>query len=164
MVLLPVGQSLLQLDPLSYGLWAGASLQEIAHVAGATMQVGQAEGDFGIITKLSRVVLLVPLVLALGLLARFRARRTDGAASAIPWFILGFAALVALNSVIAIPAELREWSGHLARFLLTVALAALGLDMAWRKVTARGFRPLLLGAIAAVFITGLCYGLVLGAF
>jgi uncharacterized integral membrane protein (TIGR00698 family) len=164
MFLFPIFQSLLQLDPLSYGLWAGASLHEIAQVAGATMQVGKVEGDFGIITKLSRVVMLIPLVVGLGHLAQYRAKRQDAAGVPIPWFIVGFAALVAINSLIAIPGELRDWIAYLARYLLSVALAALGLQMVLRKVTEKGIRPLLLATIATLFITGLCFGLIANSF
>ena len=45
-------------------------------------------------------------------------------------------------------------------FLLTVALAAMGLETDIRRLKARGLRPLALGAMAAVFISGLAFALV----
>jgi len=44
--LLPV---LLHLDPHAYGLWAGASIHEVAQVVAAAFQNGQTAGDFGTI-------------------------------------------------------------------------------------------------------------------
>jgi uncharacterized membrane protein YadS len=39
-------------------------------------------------------------------------------------------------------------------FLLSVALAAMGLETDIRKLAAKGLRPLLLGALAFLFIAG----------
>jgi uncharacterized membrane protein YadS len=72
----------------------------------------------------------------------------------MPWFVLGFIALVGVNSVVAIPPETKTWLVFLTTFLLSVALAAMGLETDIRKVTAKGFRPALLGALAFIFIAG----------
>src|SRR5271163_1157655 len=109
MFLYPLAPTLLHLGPRAYGLWAGASIHEIAQVVAAAYQDSRAAGEFATIAKLSRVTLLAPVVMTLGLLAARRARRNgQGATHAkapIPWFVLGFIALVGVNSVIAVPAE-----------------------------------------------------------
>ncbi len=101
MFLYPVLPALLHLDPHRYGLWAGASIHEIAQVVAATFQNGREAGDFGTIAKLSRVALLAPMVILLGLVAA--RRRPQGARPAggipVPWFVLGFLALIGVNSV-----------------------------------------------------------------
>ena len=73
-------------------------------------QGGREAGDFGTIAKLSRVMLLAPVVITLGMVAsRRRAHGGHRAARApMPWFVLGFIALVGLNSIVAIPAGLRS--------------------------------------------------------
>ena len=70
----------------------------------------------------------------------------------MPWFVLGFVAVVGLNSLIAIPAADRASIAAFTTFLLSVALAAMGLETDIRKLTARGIRPALLGALAFLFI------------
>ena len=72
----------------------------------------------------------------------------------MPWFVLGFVAVVGINSLITIPAEAKVWVIAVTTFLLSVALAAMGLETDIRKLTAKGFRPALLGALAFVFIAG----------
>jgi uncharacterized integral membrane protein (TIGR00698 family) len=154
----PLLPGLLQLDSHAFGLWAGASIHEIAQVVAAAFQDGQSAGEFGTIAKLSRVMLLAPVVIALGLIAtRGAAKNTPGAAAArppMPWFVLGFVALVGVNSLIAVPAEVKTWIAVATTFLLSVALAAMGLETDIRKLTAKGLRPALLGALAFLFIAG----------
>ena len=164
MFLYPALPALLHLEPRAYGLWAGASIHEIAQVVAAAFQHGQAAGDLATITKLSRVMLLAPVVLLLGMIgARAKRRRiaagTDNgtrvAASApVPWFVIGFIVLIVVNSILPIPAEQRPVVGMATTFLLSVALAAMGLETDFRKLKAEGLRPLLLGAGAWIFIAG----------
>src|SRR5262249_33769219 len=128
MFIYPLLPGVLHLSPRSYGLWAGASIHEIAQVVGATFQDSPQAGEFGTIAKLSRVMLLAPMVMALGLVASRRLAPQGGTAKApVPWFVLGFAALVAVNSVVPVPAEVRGALAVAAIVLLSMALAALGL-------------------------------------
>src|ERR1700733_6811017 len=156
----PLLPGLLHLDPHAFGLWTGASIHEIAQVVAASFQDGQKAGEFGTIAKLSRVMLLAPMVIALGLMGNRTARKTGPETSAnsarppMPWFVLGFVALVGVNSLIAIPAEARVWIATVTTFLLSVALAAMGLETDIRKLAAKGLRPALLGALAFLFIAG----------
>jgi uncharacterized integral membrane protein (TIGR00698 family) len=158
MFLYPLAPTLLHLGPRAYGLWAGASIHEIAQVVAAAYQDSRAAGEFATIAKLSRVTLLAPVVMTLGLLAARRARRNgQGATHAkapIPWFVLGFIALVGVNSVIAVPAEAKAGIVTTTTFLLSMALAAMGLETDIAKLRAKGLRPLLLGFAAFVFIAG----------
>lgn len=169
MFLLPVLAAVLGLDARTYGLWAGASIHEIAQVVAAAFQHGQVAGEFGTVAKLSRVMLLAPLVLALGWAARRFPAGDDApgddasgevrAAVPVPWFVLGFIALVVFNSVVAVPAPAQRVVVVLTTVLLTMALAAMGLATDVRKLRAKGLRPFLLGALAWLFIG--CFSLAL---
>ena len=162
----PLLPGLLHLDPHAFGLWSGASIHEIAQVVAAAFQDGQKAGEFGTIAKLSRVMLLAPMVIALGLMASRAASKTGPEANAnsarppMPWFVLGFVALVGVNSVVSIPAQAKVWIVLVTTFLLSVALAAMGLETDIRKLTAKGFRPALLGAVAFLFIASFSLGLI----
>jgi uncharacterized integral membrane protein (TIGR00698 family) len=156
MFLYPLLPGFLQLDPHAYGLWVGASIHEIAQVVAAAFQDGREAGEFATVAKLSRVMLLAPVVISLGLLARRNARH-DGhghrpAKAPLPWFVLGFVALVGVNSVITVPAEIKSAIVLATTFLLSMALAAMGLETDIRKLRAKGLRPLLLALAAFLFI------------
>lgn len=157
----PLLPGLLHLDPHAFGLWSGASIHEIAQVVAAAFQDGQKSGEFGTIAKLSRVMLLAPVVITLGLMAR-GANKSDvsSARPPMPWFVLGFVALVGVNSLITVPAEAKMWIVAVTTFLLTVALAAMGLETDIRKLLAKGIRPALLGALAFLFIASFSLGLI----
>jgi uncharacterized integral membrane protein (TIGR00698 family) len=150
----PLLPALLHLSPRAYGLWTGASIHEIAQVVAAAFQDGKDAGQFGTIAKLSRVMMLAPVVLTLGYLAsRGAAHHGRMAARApLPWFVLGFIALVGLNSVVAIPAAAKAFAIPATTFLLSMALAAMGLETDIAKLKAKGLRPFFLGLAAFLFI------------
>jgi uncharacterized integral membrane protein (TIGR00698 family) len=155
----PLLPDLLHLDPHAFGLWAGASIHEIAQVVAVAFQDGQKAGDFGTIAKLSRVMLLAPMVIAIGLMsARQKHRKSDAGTSSarppLPWFVLGFVALMGVNSLVTIPADTKAFIVAATTFLLSVALAAMGLETDIGKLAAKGLRPALLGAFAFLFIAG----------
>jgi uncharacterized integral membrane protein (TIGR00698 family) len=153
----PLLPDFLHLSPHAYGLWSGASIHEIAQVVAAAYQDGEQAGYFGAISKLSRVTLLAPLVITLGILARRRAGGTagTGAKAPLPWFVLGFIALVIVNSFVTIPAAAKGFIVTATAFLLAVALAAMGLEADIARLRRKGARPLLLGLTASVFISAL---------
>jgi uncharacterized membrane protein YadS len=112
------------------------------------------------------VMLLAPVVIALGLMAARTARRNDPDAAStptrppMPWFVLGFVAMVGVNSLVTIPQHAQGWIVALTTFLLSVALAAMGLETDIGKLTAKGFRPALLGAFAFLFIAAFSLALI----
>ena len=148
----PLLGAFLELGPQQYGLWAGASIHEVAQVVAATFQGGQVAGEFGTVAKLSRVMLLAPVVLGLGLICSWQNGGTTAGKAPRPWFVFGFIALVGLNSVVAVPPEAKAAVAMAATFMLSVALAAMGLETSVTRLRARGLRPLLLGLIASLFI------------
>ena len=158
MFVYPLLSGLLHLDPHGFGLWAGASIHEIAQVIAAAFQDGQKAGEFATIAKLTRVMLLAPMVLSIGLMtARSLRRRQSGtgkvtARPPMPWFVLGFVALVGVNSLMTIPAEAKALVVAVTTFLLSIALAAMGLETNISKLASRGLRPALLGAFSFLFI------------
>jgi uncharacterized integral membrane protein (TIGR00698 family) len=158
MFVYPLLGSVLQLDPHHFGLWAGASIHEIAQVVAATFQHSRDAGEFGTVAKLARVMMLAPVVIALGLLATRRARaigaESGSAKVPMPWFAFGFVAMVILNSLVDVPHAAMSLIIPITTFLLTMALAAMGLETNIQKLRAKGLRPLLLGAAAFLFIAG----------
>lgn len=162
MLLFPLLGPAMGLGDHGFGLWSGASIHEVAQAVGAGFAQGEASGETATIAKLSRVLLLAPVILGLGF-----ARRGGGEAAGkvtIPWFVFGFLAAVAANTAAPIPAEIREGLGLGSTFLLATALGAMGLETRIARLRGAGARPLLLGAFGWVFISaaGLGGALLLG--
>lgn len=149
----PLLPSLLHLDSQAYGLWSGASIHEIAQVVAASFQNGQHAGEIGTVVKLARVMLLAPVVFALNIKSRLWARASENAVRPpVPWFVFGFVAVVGINSLIAIPVDARKAIITLTNFLLSIALAAMGLETDVSRLYGKGIRPAILGALALLFI------------
>jgi uncharacterized integral membrane protein (TIGR00698 family) len=156
MFVYPLLGSLLHLRPGAYGLWAGASIHEVAQVAAAAFQGGPEAGEIGTVTKLARVVFLAPIIMTLGALAARRGapegEEKTASSPPVPWFVLGFAALIVLNSASPLSPAMKANAGLLTSFMLTMALAAMGLQINIARLRDRGVKPLLLGTGATLFI------------
>jgi uncharacterized integral membrane protein (TIGR00698 family) len=158
MVLYPVLAGMLNMGPHAFGLWAGASIHEVAQVVAAAYQRGTEAGHFGTIAKLTRVMMLAPMVLMLAALAVRKARHHPGKSAArsappVPWFVLGFVGMVGVASTGWVSQAVLSPVATGTQFLLAVALAAMGLSTDMRKLAAEGIRPALLGAGSWLFIT-----------
>lgn len=153
MLAYPLLAAPLGLDERAYGLWSGATIHEVAQVVAASFQAGDVAGQFGTISKLARVVLLAPLVMTLALALRSGANgQGQSGGVPMPWFVLGFIAMMAVNSVVDIPTEASKSIVMLTNFLLSMALGAMGLQANIAKLKAEGWRPLALGAFGWIFI------------
>jgi len=148
------------LDQNAFGLWAGASIHEVAQVIGASFQYGPQAGEAGTVAKLTRVALLAPMVFAMGFAARRQGGGATGARAPMPWFVLGFVAVVLWNSFVGISDALRPHIAFFTTLMLTMGLAAMGLNAHVSEIRSRGLRPLLLALSAFVFIAGFSLALV----
>lgn len=153
MLVYPLLAEALALNPHVFGLWAGASIHEVGQAVATAFQDGREAGEIGTIAKLWRVMLLAPVVLALGMALVRRGGAAAGSPPVpVPWFVAGFLGLIALNSAGLLPEAARSVAGQVAPFLLAMALGAMGLDADPSKLLAKGPRPLLLGLGATLFL------------
>lgn len=159
MLIYPLLAAPLGLDARGYGLWTGATIHEVAQVVAAAFQGGDIAGQFGTISKLARVVMLAPLVMALAFALRSGAEGSAKASAPMPWFVLGFIGMMLVNSAITIPQDAGHILVTLTNFLLSMALAAMGLQTDVRKLRAEGWRPLALGAFGWLFIAAFGYAM-----
>lgn len=155
MFLYPFLQALLELTPQAYGMWVGLSVHEVAQVVGAGFQGGDISGETAVVTKLARVMMLAPLLVGLAFVVK--PSGSEGVAATIrrplvPFFIVGFMALVLLNSSGLLNEWLRAQIVAATPVLLTASMAALGLGTNFAKLKKHGLQPLLLAASASLFI------------
>lgn len=142
------------LNAREYGLWSGTSIHEIAQVVAASFQHSQSAGEFGTLAKLSRVMLLAPLVLAIGFyLANLESAARPATKPPIPWFVVGFVFVIGANSLLNISSETRAWLMTCTTFLLSVALAAMGLETQLSRILGKGIRPFALAVAATLFVS-----------
>ena len=146
---------LLPLNEIQYGHWAGASIHEVAQVVTAAFGGGERSGEIGILVKLTRVAALIPIALFMSYMVN-RGIIKHGEADeqgtlAFPVFLLGFLGMVILNSLNFFTPKAIKWIEFFDMFLLTMAMAGMGLETDFRQLLRVGFRPLFL----SIFATGL---------
>lgn len=123
----------LGMDPYLYGVLAGSTLHELAHVIAAGVPGGDVGSDAAIVVKLGRVTLLIPVALVLGYLYRSKEEGVDPRKGLtklpIPWFIFGFLAMSMVNTTGALPESFVKVLIGASVFLLSAAMAGLGLSI-----------------------------------
>lgn len=147
---------ILGLDDQQMGIFAGSTLHEVAHAVGAGNAMGDEIAKTAIIVKMIRVMLLVPVLLVLAWWVAMRARRNAGGAKggkiAIPWFALGFLAVIGFNSFELLPVAVVDTINYIDTFLLTMAMAALGAETSLDKFRKAGPKPFVLAALLFVWL------------
>jgi uncharacterized integral membrane protein (TIGR00698 family) len=159
MTLYPVLAAQLGLTDAQAGFLIGASIHDVAQAIGGGFSFSPQAGEVATIVKLTRVALLAPMLMLVGLwLGR------SGAAEAaktriplrLPWFIIGFLAFAAVNSLVALPKPVQTGAATAAQALLLLAIVAtamkarlhLLLDQGWRS-----FAPIIVATLASFLLS-----------
>ncbi|AJS58178.1 YeiH family protein [Paenibacillus sp. IHBB 10380] len=163
-----VSYPLLNLSPTGYGIFAGATLHEIAHVIAAAAPGGQEAVDLAVIVKLTRVAMLVPVAMAIGIWTGRQQKRNEKGNEnkrswreiPIPWFILGFLLMSGVNTLGIIPEGITDQVIVAAYLLIAMAMAGLGLGVEIATFRRLGIKSFVAGAIGSVLLSVLGFLLI----
>lgn len=163
-LVLPALQGPLGLDDHRFGLWVGAGVHDVAQTVAAASVAGPVALASAVVVKLTRVVLLAPMVAGTSLYRR-RTARTDIAASGtdttvtrppiLPLFVAGFIAAVALRSTGWLPEAVLHGAQQVETVLLAAALFALGANVHLPTLVRTGGRAVFVGLLSWVLIAGI---------
>lgn len=162
-VLFPIMGQAMGLSDMAYGLWAGTAVNDTSSVVAAGYAFSEAAGDFATMVKLTRTLSIIPTVIIFALISARLKRREAGAngetikaefslTKIIPWFIIGFLALAAINSFGVIPETVSAGMKEVSKFLMVSALAAIGLNTSFKDMKKSGFAPMLHGFIISLLV------------
>jgi uncharacterized integral membrane protein (TIGR00698 family) len=147
----------MKLDAGAAGYLLGGTIHEVAHAVAAGYSIDQATGHIATMTKLLRVALLAPALL----LTAWSQNVTEESNSVPrpPWFLVCFALFALANIAGLVPRVISDIAAPSSRFCLVVAMAAIGLMLPWRSLTAYGWRPLamLLALSGLLFVLAAAY-------
>ena len=165
-VTLPPLRHPLGLDDEQFGAWVGASVHDVAQVVATSSTAGSVALATAIVVKLTRVMLLAPLVAGIALERRRRDRAASEETGAkrppiVPPFIAAFVGMVALASLGVIPDAVLVRVDDLRTVLLGLALFALGTRVDLGRLRQIGARPLALGLASWALIAAVSYAGVL---
>lgn len=162
-LLFPILGRAMGLSDAAFGLWAGTAVNDTSSVVGAGYAYSQAAGQYATVVKLARTTLILPVALGLASYRAYAAKAGGGIAAKvrigrlIPWFIPGFLAASLLNTLHVFPAAVLPWLSAVGKFMIIMAMTAVGLSANLREMVREGGKPLLLGLLlwATVSITSL---------
>ncbi len=165
---------LLGMSPEAFGIFAGTAVNDTSSVVAAAAAFGDGAAHTAIVVKLTRTLAIIPICLALTWLVARRESRARTAAgetatngelrrrplwTLVPWFLVGFVLVTAVNSAGWIPAVAQQGLGALSTFLITTALVAIGLSTDLPALRRAGARPLLLGGLLWAVVASTSLGL-----
>jgi len=164
--LLPALRTPLGLDPAAFGSWVGASVHDVGQTVATADRVPGAL-TAAVVVKLSRVVLLAPLVAGVALTRRRGTTGPGAAAGAaagtgrrppvLPLFVAGFLAAIALTSTGLLPAGLLGHAKTVQQIVLAAALVGLGTGIHLPTLKRTGARALLLGLASWLLVATVAY-------
>jgi uncharacterized integral membrane protein (TIGR00698 family) len=149
----------LGLTPSQYGMWSGISLHEIAHVAAAAGPAGPDALAMGLLAKLARVFLLIPLSFILSWWVRRNSKDNMASTQAapLPWFLLGFILTSLGGTYLPIPTQFLDTIANVSSFLLAASMVGLGLNVHLSSLRSRALRPLAAMLFASILVSAVSY-------
>jgi uncharacterized integral membrane protein (TIGR00698 family) len=147
-------------DDNLFGIYAGASIHEVAQVVAAGFGVSTEAGETGTIVKLTRVMMLAPLLIVLSIvLSRMSSgsKKTSLSTIPIPWFVFVFIAVSGFNSLELINISVVSMINEFDTFLLAIAMTALGIETNLSKIKNAGLKPMYLATLLFVWLMVIGY-------
>lgn len=161
----PLGH-LMHMSQQAFGVWAGTAINDTSSVVAAGFSYGREAGAEATIVKLTRATMILPIVAMIALLKARREHRGKGVPwrAIVPWFIVWFLVAALVNTTGVIPVTWHAAIAFVATFLITTALAAIGLQTELGRLVRTGAAPLALGLVLwiAVAVSALAVQRVMG--
>jgi uncharacterized integral membrane protein (TIGR00698 family) len=173
-VVLPVLASLLRLDERQFGHWVGASVHDVGQVVATAQTAGAAALAVAVVVKLTRVLMLAPMVAIASIQTRRRDAVRDSGQDAsrdasrdvlgdawsrrppiVPLFITGFLAAVLVRSFLPLPDTVLATADILQSVLLATALFGIGASLRLEQLARSGLRAIGAGLVSWIAILGL---------
>lgn len=152
----------LGLSNAGFGHWVGAGVHDVGQVVATAQIAGTTALAVAVVVKLTRVLMLAPMVAITAAVERRRATDAEGPRPAIvPLFVAGFLVAVVLNTVVPLPEWVLVAADQLQTALLATALFALGASIRLAELVSTGWRSLVVGLTSWALIAALAYGAVL---
>jgi uncharacterized integral membrane protein (TIGR00698 family) len=160
-VVLPALALPLGLDPTQFGHWVGASVHDVGQVVATAGTAGAAALAVAVVVKLTRVLMLAPMVAAASIQTRRRGSHTTSSRPAIvPLFIVGFVVAVLIRSFLPVPDAVLAIADFAQSALLACALFGIGASLRLEQLARSGARALVAGLVSWVAILALALGAV----
>ncbi|MEX2103983.1 MAG: putative sulfate exporter family transporter, partial [Bacilli bacterium] len=154
----PLIGSVLGLSNEAFGIWAGTSVHDTSSVVAAGYAYSDEAGGIATIVKLTRTMFLIPVAIIVGIYISMKDRKDrklqkkTSLYHLIPWFVFGFLCMSIFNTMGLFSEQVVSVVVAIAKFIILMAMASVGLGANFKKIRKLGMKPLLLGLLASVIV------------
>jgi len=149
----------LHMTPEQFGIYVGGTIHEVAQVVAVPSSIPHAPevmANNAVIVKMTRVIMIAPMLIVLGLYLSYSAKKEGGSSVAvklvIPWFAVYFIGVAIFNSFHLIPQNIVDVINEIDTFLLTMAMTALGMGTRFAKFKGLGLAPVYTAGLMFVWL------------
>ena len=153
---IPVLAHLFSLSDATAGAWIGAAVHDVGQVIATASIMGPEALDSAVIVKLTRVVLLIPLILFLST----QNSEKKSLRSATPTFVVAFVICALLVNALPLSDGTITAGKELSKIFLSLGLFGMGLGVRWASIKALGAKPLMVGLSAWVICGAFALGVI----
>lgn len=160
----PAMGAFLGMSDQGFGMWAGTAINDTSSVVAAGTAWSNAAGNndalsFATIVKLTRTLMIVPITLILAVYEAHKAKKQPALegeeafsiAKVFPWFVIGFVATAIINTFFPMPG-VSSIMVKVGKFLIVMAMTAIGLNTNLKKLVNNGVKPIFLGVCCWVAV------------
>jgi len=166
----------LHMTPEQFGIYTGGTIHEVAQVVAvpasiptsvipvqditalgvSAQELHTQMANSAVIVKMTRVIMIAPMLIVLGLYLSMQAKKEGGAGNGltltIPWFAVYFVGMAGFNSFDLVPHAIVGTINEIDTFLLTMAMTALGMGTIFAKFKGLGLAPVYTAASMFVWL------------
>lgn len=171
-----IGQAI-GISDTGFGMWAGTAINDTSSVVAAGQSWESMTGDdtalqYATIVKLTRTLAIIPITLALAIWQLIKAKKNAATGKAegftfnfvkvFPWFVIFFLLAAVINTwlfpVLGLGQNVSSTLSDIGKFMITLAMAAIGLNTNVIKLIRSGWKPILMGFVCWVAIACVSLG------
>ena len=147
-----------------FGMWAGTAINDTSSVVAAGTAWSNSVGNndalnFATIVKLTRTLMIVPITLILAIYEARKAKKQPAIVGEegfsfvkiFPWFVIGFVFTALINTFFPIQI-FSETMVKVGKFMIVMAMVAIGLNTNLKKLVTNGIKPIFLGVCCWVAV------------
>ena len=150
-----------------FGLFAGTAVNDTSSVTAAATAWDGIHGsntlESAAIVKMTRTLAIIPITLVLALWKGRKEKNTKGSSFSLkhsfPFFVLFFILASVVTTVFQLPADITAPLKELSKFLIVMAMAAIGLNTNIIQLVRTGGKPIFTGFCCWIGISAVSLGM-----
>ena len=155
MITYPILFTVADFNDIEIGILIGSTIHDVAQVVGAGYAVSNEAGDVATFIKLLRISMLPIIVILIAFLLKGDDESRTISSKAFPWFALGFALCLVVNSSGYIPLIITGFLANVSQWFLVFAIAGLGVSTSLKSMMELGGRSILLMVLQTIALLGI---------